>query len=1693
MKKIIKVSGSENGFKAVVSRKKRKGGVLTEDIDNKEVAAEAPGACSWGSETGDTTKSESINMKKECLVEKTSMPKGLCIKTKKMLEKPLGVIDYGTVNTNDDVLDNSLLLLPPLPIKPTVQEKLCFIRKIFSSVNGFGGVSTSLKFGGIIHVTFTLERAIMAAGKLANNHGVVVNTNLKHPNFCGGYAHYLSKFGLIKSIKMQLVSLWQKAISIFIRKDTVCVAKANVNKQMWDSRDKFRMLLYTLPVRTNAHNLWDFISLVGGKTCVIDRNPVSYVCARCATVCFGSESDLVSAMAATPVIKGIGLHWSHLSLVLCSVYSLSGYTSFNCVSVKVGSTLRGRKTPLSAQDQVRLVTIYTWKSAPISHLLAFSGKTWASVVGALLVHNSHSTGSLFGSDNIGKPLHSVADGLKKRLVCIKSSLVSLTGQIGKLAKKLESFVPAVFQPSLGYIVIEVGLGDATSDKTAAILGSTASPEVVKLENMLEGLSALIMSLLARLDGLALAGDDIIRWHKNINNLVSIFTKSKLKEKVHPWLANKFDGVQVFTSGLNSGFLGAGVLIIMNSSLAKHICKISEVSGQLLSIKLLFKNKLSVSILGLYAGASSVVRFFQAGKINSLIAKAVNKSSFVILGGDFNKDGSCKCASFKKFFDLGLINSLRNSSFVKSPTWCNSRGVTKTIDYVFISSNLVGAMIDHGVDGVEDYFNTNHKTVYVSVELGGLLDKYNIKNASKIKWSEFRNATAANAVMFLDEFVAAKQFFDLDAIWDIVCKIMVLLAGKTFKKKWFKSFNCVFNKVSSRFHKLELLVSKLVKTSRLDSVGTLPMKSLFLSGTSFDAIRSGLAKVRKSYCSSKLLESKHAEESSIRRAIERRIESFEIDKGHTIRSVLECPFCKVVLDHLVNSGELVLESELVKSKVDGIMEGWTRKHKVASNISGDWARQFWPLDHVFNGAFSDVIYLIGYKEMFGVILNLPNRKVAGLSGITNELWKHYNKSVLDMLLREAWVSIIPKSYEWKGVLTNIRFIALIKTARKVLSKILSDRISLACSTFNVLCGNNFSVLKSMSTQLSIFAIGSNMRKAYDFVGWEHLKRSLIRIKMCDKFIRFFGSIYNDYTNRVMTDFGLTDDYHVHNGLDQREVFLPLLWHIFYDSLLCKIKRQESICGYRLIFYFISKTGRMKFQAGLTLFLATISSSQAATQHIFNVASDFFCLNDISINNDKTVTIPINCRVAAPYLTISNMPISIAKRDEPHYYLGIFLSSKGLSKLSLAESKSASVIAFVNLVGVLGRLFSHRSYDLQILSWHPRHSLLFPVHIGVSSSNNFLAGVVHIFSGCDLSLSGSLASAFHLWSASPSGCSLHKGICGSSDICQSLGFGVICNDLLNVGATHLSVYTDGSLNNLGTVDILAGAAVFFEDIDSGLGVKGHLDVSGNERVDALAKNTALSAWHLPHLVSEKFLKAGIDTVSGNLRHFVHDIFRSIHRMHWEVGSSSQVVPGCLHADIDWLKFSLCLYDKDYPSVVCLFCDEVEVSDHVFSCFSDIDSRASLLDTYAAAWKVHSGLSCSSLYVLQLLSTCISDVTVSMVLCKGFVFDDWYHKSVSVYNDPKVAVINIVNFVCEFYLAFHDNIWLVCAKHQVIMEKNKLIPCDGSIFVTVSGFFTWLSAGVIRLLGVANAIGISFGYCKWCLFYAGVSDMASVHIST
>ncbi|KAG9306575.1 hypothetical protein G9A89_004772 [Geosiphon pyriformis] len=128
--------------------------------------------------------------------------------------------------------------------------------------------------------------------------------------------------------------------------------------------------------------------------------------------------------------------------------------------------------------------------------------------------------------------------------------------------------------------------------------------------------------------------------------------------------NKFDEIRVFTTGLNVHFYDAKVAIIMDNFLAWYVSKVDKISGYLIFVHFLFKNKLLVTILGLYANVFVGMYFGQAVDINFMVFKTVNSSSFMILGGNFNENRSKRSVSFKFCLDLDLVNTFNRHLLAK---------------------------------------------------------------------------------------------------------------------------------------------------------------------------------------------------------------------------------------------------------------------------------------------------------------------------------------------------------------------------------------------------------------------------------------------------------------------------------------------------------------------------------------------------------------------------------------------------------------------------------------------------------------------------------------------------------------------------------------------------------------------------------------------------------------------------------------------------------------------------------------------------------------------------------------------------------------------------------------------------------------------------------------------------------------------
>ncbi|KAG9287362.1 hypothetical protein G9A89_023734 [Geosiphon pyriformis] len=106
---------------------------------------------------------------------------------------------------------------------------------------------------------------------------------------------------------------------------------------------------------------------------------------------------------------------------------------------------------------------------------------------------------------------------------------------------------------------------------------------------------------------------------------------------------------------------------------------------------------------------------------------------------------------------------------------------------------------------------------------------------------------------------------------------------------------------------------------VDVVEAFKVDGMVLNSVSSMELIKHLSVIKKEYYKSKYCKSKVAKNTAIRKAIDHHMENFCSDKEKMIKSILECLFCKVVLDHLVVNYELVIVSNEVKLKVDKIME------------------------------------------------------------------------------------------------------------------------------------------------------------------------------------------------------------------------------------------------------------------------------------------------------------------------------------------------------------------------------------------------------------------------------------------------------------------------------------------------------------------------------------------------------------------------------------------------------------------------------------------------------------------------------------------------------------------------------------------------------------------------------------------------------
>lgn len=334
----------------------------------------------------------------------------------------------------------------------------------------------------------------------------------------------------------------------------------------------------------------------------------------------------------------------------------------------------------------------------------------------------------------------------------------------------------------------------------------------------------------------------------------------------------------------------------------------------------------------------------------------------------------------------------------------------------------------------------------------------------------------------------------------------------------------------------------------------------------------------------------------------------------------------------------------------------------------WQNIYRPVDTVQASVYDSLLLPPSDDEWSATISSLPNNKAPGPSGISYEMIKQlppflsnhlkdivtlcFTSGHIPLQWKEATIYPIPKPTDWNCYLKNTRPICLIETARKLMTKIMTNRLASILHRNHILKGNNYAGLPGGSCHTPIYVLESiihdsssndkplfiflqDISKAFDSIDIHMLELAMLCLKIPQGFIKLTLNFFTNRSNRVITANGLSDPYKVKIGIDQGEVISPFLWVIYIDPLLVALNNTNPAP------YFISSSSaRSNVNISTLAFMddtTLISSSVDGLVSMLNTANEFYAMNNTKINFSKAKLIT-NRNPSTPSSPASPTPTS-----------------------------------------------------------------------------------------------------------------------------------------------------------------------------------------------------------------------------------------------------------------------------------------------------------------------------------------------------------------------------------------------------------------------------------------------------------------------
>lgn len=329
----------------------------------------------------------------------------------------------------------------------------------------------------------------------------------------------------------------------------------------------------------------------------------------------------------------------------------------------------------------------------------------------------------------------------------------------------------------------------------------------------------------------------------------------------------------------------------------------------------------------------------------------------------------------------------------------------------------------------------------------------------------------------------------------------------------------------------------------------------------------------------------------------RLESFIVNQKRHITNLFESKITWDGLQYIIepNTGRVIDNPNEVKNKTRAFYKTiFCSDNNQHVNITNLWENALNPLPDVQDEWFQNIHNPVTLEELKTLIKSLPNNKSPGPSGIaydhiklavesniTNMIVEMINLTLTTHLIPEdtklANIILLPKISNWMGQLDKTRPITLLETYRKLVTAIITRRLTNIIDKHDILKGSNFGFRTGKSTTDALLLIRGciddakeqkrpllagnlDIKKAFDTVPSEALKRSLRRIHVPNQTIELIISLVDNRLITISTPHGDTDTFIPTRGIPQGDPISPILWAIFYDPLLVKL--QKDTIGYQI---------------------------------------------------------------------------------------------------------------------------------------------------------------------------------------------------------------------------------------------------------------------------------------------------------------------------------------------------------------------------------------------------------------------------------------------------------------------------------------------------------------------------------------------------